>query len=201
MATVNLYDNVAQFSASVIQTIFITIMENINAQLKSFIMLEVTSLCKKIVNCSTRSQGAEFLSPKHETKQGAPPASLPRRRKSGCEAAMTYGWRSHLAFNDDGRGTAVAAGSLVQVLNLIVSATTQEEAGDDQAIKPSAQTEKAGRTGEHAGSEGAKASKPPPVHLLRNISWIASMTALIAGAEAIHTRRISCLVMRAEARC
>lgn len=159
-------------------------MENINAQLKSFIMLEVTSLCK------LKSHGAEFLSPKHETKQGAPPASLPRRRKSGCEAAMTYGWRSHLAFNDDGRGTAVAAGSLVQVLNLIVSATTQEE-----------ETEKAGRTGEHAGSEGAKASKPPPVHLLRNISWIASMTALIAGAEAIHTRRISCLVMRAEARC
>lgn len=50
---------------------------------------------------------------------------------------MTYGWRSHLAFNDDGGGTAVAARSWEQVLNLIVSATTREEAGDDQAIEPS----------------------------------------------------------------
>lgn len=45
MAAVNLYDNVAQFGAFVIQTIFITITTNINAQLKSFMMFEATSLC------------------------------------------------------------------------------------------------------------------------------------------------------------
>lgn len=48
---------------------------------------------------------------------------------------MTYGWRSHLAFNDDGRGAAVATSSQEQVLNLTVSATSLEEAGDDQAIE------------------------------------------------------------------
>lgn len=65
------------------------------------------------------------------------------RIKSGCEATMTYGWRSHLAFNDDDRrDAAVVAKSQQQVLNLIVPATTPEEAGDDQAIDPSPQTEK-----------------------------------------------------------
>lgn len=54
---------------------------------------------------------------------------------------MTYGWRSHLAFNDDHHDAAVVAKSQQQVLNLIVPATTPEEAGDDQAIDPSPQTE------------------------------------------------------------
>lgn len=89
----------------------------------------------------------------------------------------------HLAFNDDSGGTAVAARSWEQVFNLIVSATTRGEAGDDRAIKPSPQTEKARRTEEHANAE-----RPLPVHLLRDISRIASMTALIGGAEAIYRR-------------
>lgn len=88
-----------------------------------------------MTNGKARSQGAEFLGPIYETKQRRPTASLPRRM-NGC-AAMTYGWRSHFAFNDDSGGTAVAARSWEQVLNLIVSATNREEAGHDQAIKPS----------------------------------------------------------------
>lgn len=68
----------------------------------------------------------------------------------------------HLAFNDDSGGTAVAARSWEQVFNLIVSATTQGEAGDDRAIKPSPQTEKARRIEEHAGGQRGKATSCSP---------------------------------------
>lgn len=197
MATVNLYDNVAQFSASVIPTILVAITQSINAQLKSFMMFEATSPC--LWKKKKSSVDDTFLKMR-QSNERLLLLCPPQRMKSGCGAAMTYGRRSHLAFNDDGRATAVAARSWEQVFNLMVSATTRKEL---RMIKPSSlhlkQKEPLGLKARWRG----KAPAPLPVHLVRNISWIASTTAVIGAAAIdiyIYTCPISCPVMRAEAK-
>lgn len=53
-------------------------------------------------------------------------------------------------------------------------------------IEPSSLHLKQKRPGGLRSTLAANAERPLPVHLLRDISRIASMTALIGGAEAIY---------------
>lgn len=73
MATVHLYDNVAQFSVSIIQSILITITWNTNVSSSSYVPGKKNLYT---TNCDARSYGSAFLSPKYETKRRALPASL-----------------------------------------------------------------------------------------------------------------------------
>lgn len=143
---------------------------------------------QQIVTQEVREQNFEVRNMRQSTSDFSP-----RRMKSGCEAAMTYGWRSHFAFNDDSdRATAAVGRSWEQVLNLIVSATTQEGSWGWSSHQ--------GFTSSREGRADWRATIFTD-HLHDRVncqSWGSYNNYMYIY---IYARRTSCLVIRAEARC